>query len=220
MMLPRLAVIDPELTYELPPDVTASTGLDALTQVLEPFVSVAANPLTDTFCREGLRRAAGALRRAYENGRDAQAREDMALVSLMGGLALANAKLGAVHGFAAPIGGMFAAPHGAVCARLLPFVMQANIRALKATQPESEALRRYREIAQILTGNEQATADDGAAWVLDLIRDFGIPGLSAYGLTTADFPVIVEEATKASSMKGNPLPLTPQQLHEILAQAL
>ncbi len=220
MMLPRLAVIDPTLTHDLPPNITASTGLDALTQVLEPFVSVAANPMTDAFCREGLKRAARSLRRAFDNGHDALAREDMALVSLMGGLALANARLGAVHGFAAPIGGMFPAPHGAVCARLLPFVMRANIRALRARQPDSEALRRYLEIARILTGDESATAEDGAHWVSKLIDDLGIPPLSAYGLTPQDFPILVEKAAKASSMKGNPVPLTSQELHEILAQAL
>ena len=119
-MLPRLAVVDPELMYSMPPAVTASTGLDALTQVLEPYVSNQANPMTDGICREGLGRAARSLRRAYEDGRDAEARQDMALVSLFGGLALANAKLGAVHGFAGPLGGLFPAPHGTICARLLP----------------------------------------------------------------------------------------------------
>ena len=220
MMLPRLAVIDPTLTHDLPPSITASTGLDALTQVLEPFVSVAANPMTDAFCREGLKRAARSLRRACQNGHDALAREDMAMASLMGGLALANARLGAVHGFAAPIGGMFPAPHGAVCARLLPFVMRANIRALRARQPDSEALRRYHEVAQLLTCAESATAEDGADWVLKLLDDLGIPPLSTYGLKLEDFPLLVEKAAKASSMKGNPVLLTPQELHEILAQAL
>jgi alcohol dehydrogenase class IV len=119
-MLPTLALVDPELTASMPPAVTASTGLDALTQVMEPYVSNKANPLTDALCREGMRRAARSLRRAYEDGRDAAAREDMAQASLFGGLALANAKLGAVHGFAGPLGGMFPAPHGVVCARLVP----------------------------------------------------------------------------------------------------
>ncbi|MCX7013427.1 MAG: iron-containing alcohol dehydrogenase, partial [Candidatus Sumerlaeota bacterium] len=98
-LLPRLAIVDPLLTHSAPPAVTASTGLDALTQLLEVFVSNQANPMTDGVCREGLARAGRSLRRAYENGSDAAARGDMALASLFGGLALANAKLGAVHGF-------------------------------------------------------------------------------------------------------------------------
>ena len=143
-MLPRLALVDPELTYSLPPAVTASTGLDALTQLIEPFTSSKANPLTDALCREGMMRAARSLRTAYEDGRDAAAREDMALASLFGGLALANAGLGVVHGFAGPVGGMFHAPHGAVCAAFLPHVMAVNARALRARQPGSAALARVR----------------------------------------------------------------------------
>lgn len=219
-MLPRLALVDPVLTYDLPPQVTASTGLDALTQVIEPYVSKRANPLTDALCREAMGRAARSLRRAYEHGHDAQAREDMALTSLFGGLALANAGLGAVHGFAAPIGGMFPAPHGAVCARLLPYVMAANVRALRERQPHSEALHRYDEIARILTGSAQATAHDGIAWVQELSAALQIPPLSAYGVTSEDIPTLVEKAAVASSMQANPIPLTPDEMREILIQAL
>jgi len=220
LMLPRLALVDPELTHSLPPEVTASTGLDALTQVMEPYVSNRANPLTDALCREGMRRAARSLRRAYENGDDAAAREDMALTSLFGGLALANAKLGAVHGCAGPIGGMFPAPHGAVCARLLPHVMAVNVRALKERSPGSEALRRYDEIARILTGNEEATADDGVAWVQELCQALQVPSLASYGMTPADLTVVIEKASVASSMQGNPIQLTPDEMREILTQAL
>ena len=219
-MLPRLALVDPALTYDLPPQITASTGLDALTQVMEPYVSKRANPLTDALCREAMGRAARSLRRAYEQGHDAQAREDMALVSLFGGLALANAGLGAVHGFAAPIGGMFPAPHGAVCARLLPYVMAANVRALRERQPHAEALRRYDEIARILTGNPQATAEDGIAWVQELVAALQIPPLAAYRVTAEDIPTLVEKAAVASSMQANPIPLTPDEMQAILAQAL
>jgi alcohol dehydrogenase class IV len=220
LMLPRLALVDPELTHSLPPEVTASTGLDALTQVMEPYVSNRANPLTDALCREGMRRAARSLRRAYENGDDAAAREDMALASLFGGLALANAKLGAVHGFAGPIGGMFPAPHGAVCARLLPHVMAVNVLALQERSPESEALQRYDEIARILTGNDKATADDGVAWVQELCQALQVPSLASYGMTQADFTVVIEKASVASSMQGNPIQLTPDEMQEILTQAL
>jgi alcohol dehydrogenase class IV len=219
LMLPALAVVDPELTYSLPPDVTAATGLDALTQVVEPFVSNRANPLTDAVCREGLSRAARSLRRACERGDDPGAREDMAVASLCGGLALANARLGAVHGFAAPIGGLFAAPHGAVCARLLPSVMAVNVRALQARQPESAALRRYNEIAQRVTGNRDATALDGVCWLEDLCAALKIRPLSAYGLRRADFPALIEKAAAASSMQGNPVALTADEMQEILEKA-
>src|SRR5437870_1030717 len=161
LMLATVALVDPELTYDLPPGLTASTGLDALTQLIEPFVCSRANPISDVLCREGLWRAARSLRLAVESGRNPVAREDMALASLFGGLALTNAGLGAVHGFAAPIGGMFSAPHGAVCAALLPHVMEANLRALRHRQPASEALRRYGDVAALITGQANASRDDG-----------------------------------------------------------
>ncbi len=220
LMLARLAVVDPELTASVPPHVTASTGLDALTQLIEPYVCNAPNPLTDALCREGISRAARSLRRAYEDGADAAAREDMALASLFGGFALANARLGAVHGLAAPLGGMFPAPHGAVCARLLPLVMRANLRALEMRSPESPPLRRYGEVARLLTGDQSATASDGAAWVERLCRDLEIPPLSAYGLTGAKIRDVVAQGARASSMKGNPIPLTSEEIADILRQSL
>jgi len=219
-MLPRLALVDPELTYPLPPAITAATGMDALTQLIEPFVSVRANPVTDSFCVEGLRRITSGLRRAFAHGSDTVARRDMALASLLGGLALANAGLGAVHGFAAPVGGMFPAPHGAVCARLLAPVMETNVRALRRRPPASDALNRYTEIARLLTGNSTAGPDDGVAWVRRLCLDLGIPGLGAYGLTRAAMPDLVEKAAQASSMKANPLVLTRDELLEILDQSI
>lgn len=219
-MLPRLALVDPELTYSLPPAVTASTGLDALTQNLEPFVSNKANPMTDAIIREGMRRAARSLWRAYEQGNDPAAREDMALASLFGGLALANAKLGVVHGFASVLGGMFPAPHGAVCAILLPPVMAINVQALQEREPDSGYLRRYDEVAQILTGSSGATASDGVAWVQELGQALHVPGLGTYGLTPADFPTVIEKTAVASSTQGNPIKLTPAELREILNWAL
>ncbi len=220
LMLARLAVVDPELTLNLPPAVTASTGLDALTQLIEPYVSVRANPMTDMFCREGMRRAAAALGRAYENGRDLEARTDMALASLLGGFALANAGLGAAHGFAAPVGGTFDAPHGAVCAALLPHVMEVNLRALRARARSSDVLDRYRTVARLLTGRPDALAEDGVAWVSETCGRLGIPPLRAYGIGEADIPLVVENAARSSSMKGNPIPLTPDELREILARAM
>jgi alcohol dehydrogenase class IV len=219
-LLPGLAIVDPKLTLDLPPSVTASTGLDALTQVIEPYVSIRANPVTDGFCIEGMRRAGRSLQRVFEQGQDLQAREDMALVSLFGGLSLANAGLGAVHGFAAPIGGMFNAPHGAVCAALLSRVMEVNLRALRERLPDGEALRRYESVAAILTGSEKATAADGVHWISELCRALQIPGLRTYGISESDIPELVEKATKASSMKANPLVLTRDELTAALQAAL
>lgn len=220
LMLPRVALVDPELTFSLPPAVTASTGLDALTQCMEPFVSRAANPLTDAVCREGMQRAARSLRRAFHDGSDAAAREDMTVASLCGGLALANAKLGAVHGFAGPLGGMFPAPHGVICARLLPFVLETNVRALQERAPASPILARYDEIARIVTGDANARAADGIAWVQDLCAELAVPPLASFGMTGADIPVVVPKAQRASSMQGNPIALTEEELTRILRQAL
>jgi alcohol dehydrogenase class IV len=218
LMLPRVALIDPALTYALPPLLTASTGLDALTQLIEPYVSRRANPLTDALCRDGIGRVARSLGQVYAHGDDVLAREDMALGSLMGGLALANAGLGAVHGFAGPIGGMFPAPHGAVCGRLLPPVMAANVRALQQTG--GAALARYTEVGQLLTGRTGATAEDGVAWVHALVEALAIPRLAAYGVLPRDRPILVEKAAVASSMQANPIQLTAAQMHEILTAAL
>jgi alcohol dehydrogenase class IV len=220
LMLPRLALVDPELTYSLPPELTASTGLDALTQLIEPFVCNAPNPITDGLCREGLKLSAGALVRAYKNGQDSQARQELSLASLLGGLALANARLGAVHGVAGALGGMLPIPHGSICARLLPFVMEANIKALTKRLPDSAALRRYREIACIVSGNPRAGPLDGASWVQDLCGELRIQPLGSFGLQRSHFPELVEKSLRASSMKGNPVQLMPEELLEILERAL
>jgi alcohol dehydrogenase class IV len=219
-MMPRLAIVDPELTWSMPPVVTAATGMDALTQLIEAFVSARANPLTDGICREGLVQAAASLLRAYRDGHDHAARAAMALASLFGGLALANAGLGAVHGFAGPLGGMIAAPHGAVCAALLPAVMAANIAALKARIPEPPAMERYREVARLLTGRPAARAVDGVDWVRRLVARLKIPGLGHWGLVTADIPEAVAKAGRASSMRGNPAELTTAALEGVLKASL
>ncbi len=210
-LLARLAIVDPELTYDLPPALTAATGLDALTQLIEPFVSIRANAATDALCRQAIPLAARSLRAAFE-GQQA-ARPAMAFASLMGGLALANAGLGAVHGFAAVIGGMWAAPHGAVCAALLPHVMEANLAAM----PDAS---RYTEVARLVTGDGTARAEDGVRWVADLCRDLSIPALGTYGVSTADVGPIAGNAAKASSMKANPVVLPAEALTRILTAAI
>ena len=219
-MLPAIALIDPQLTLSMPSAVTAATGLDAFTQCLEPFVSCAHNPLTDALAWEGMKRGARSLRLAFHDGTNLAAREDMALCSLFGGLALANAKLGAVHGFAAAIGGQLVAPHGAVCARLLPLVMQTNVAALRARAPHSPLLRRYQEIAQLLTGSAGAGIEDGVAFVAELAHDLAIPALASYGMTTSQIPSLVAKAAVASSTKGNPLVLTTAELTQVMERAL
>jgi alcohol dehydrogenase class IV len=218
-MLPRLALVDPVLTHGVPPAVTAATGLDALTQVLEPYVCNQPSPISDALCREAMARAARSLRRAYLDGADAEARADLALTSLFGGLALANARLGAVHGFAGPIGGRYGGPHGAVCARLLPFVIEANLRALRSRAPGSPVLGRYDEVARILTGRAGARAEDAVSWVRELVAALSIPPLGRYGLGAADLDPIVDAAMRASSMKGNPIELTRDELAGVLEQA-
>jgi alcohol dehydrogenase class IV len=220
MMIPDIALIDPELTYTLPPNLTASTGLDALTQLMEAFVSNKASPLTDGICREGLLRAGRSLKIAYDQGESAEAREDMAVASLFGGLALANAGLGAVHGFAGSLGGMFTAPHGIICARLLPHVMKANIEALTDRDPHSPNLRKYAEVSRLLTGQASASAEDGIKWTQELCDNLAVAPLGEFGLRREHFDTAINKAKKASSMKGNPVELSGDELDEILEGGL
>jgi len=219
-LLPRVALIDPSLTDRLPPELTATTGLDALTQLIEPYVCNRSNPLTDGFCREGLQMVARSLQRAHAGGANEMARDDMACASLLGGLALANAGLGAVHGFAAPIGGAFPVPHGAVCAALLAPVMECNVSALRERAPKSEPIARYQAIAALLTGQPGASIEDGLAWIRELCVALGIRGLRTFGLTTDAIPDLVEKAGRASSMKANPIALTQRELSDALGRAL
>ncbi len=217
-MLPQLAVVDPALLIGAPRDVVRASGLDALSQLIEPYVSVRAQPMSDALAREGLTRSRRSLLRAVLGEAGEREREDLAMASLFGGLCLANAGLGAVHGFAAPAGGMYHAPHGAVCAALLPHVMAINLRALAKRAPQLRA--RYDELATILCGDSSARAEDGVRWVDGLCHTLQVPGLSAYGMTHADLPGLVEKAERASSMRGNTLTLTREELTEIAERAL
>ena len=215
-MIPEIALVDPELTHGVPRDVTAATGLDALTQLIEPFTSIRANPMVDALCRDGIPRAARSLRRAWENGSDSAARSDMALASLLGGYALANAALGIVHGFAGVIGGMFPAPHGAVCAALLPHAMAFNLAALRARDPHGPGLARYDEVAQLLTGRVDARSDDGVEWMSGLVGDLGIPALPAWGPIAAAIPEVVGRAATAGGTLANAIRLTPDEMSGLL----
>jgi alcohol dehydrogenase class IV len=188
--------------------------------VIEPYVSVRANPMTDALCAEGMRRAALSLRAAFLDGKNLAAREDMCVASLFGGLALANAGLGAVHGLAGPIGGMYPAPHGAICAALLAHVMEANVTALRKRQVANPALVRYEGVARIITGNPQAKCEDGVEWVRQLVGELSIPKLGTYGIQEKGIEEIVQRAEKASSMKANPIILTADELAGVMRAAL
>src|SRR5580658_6113606 len=216
-MIPRVALVDPALTVSCPPPVTAASGLDALTQCLEPFVSPQASPLTDGLAREGLRRAAAGLRAAYADGGDLTARADMAVCALLGGMALANAKLGAVHGLAGVVGGTADVPHGLACAALLAPVIEANVRALPAGHP---ALDRYAEAARLLTGQPAASIQDGVAWIRETLILLSVPGLAAFGLGSEQADEVAAKAMTSSSMQGNPAVLSRDDLRAALIQAL
>jgi alcohol dehydrogenase class IV len=218
-MIPSAALVDPLLTVSCPPPVTAASGMDALTQCLEPFVSPMANPLTDAVAREGIRRAAAGLRRAYADGSDLSARADMSVASLAGGMALANAKLGAVHGLAGVIGGTVAVPHGVACAALLAPVMEANVAALRAGAVGHPALARYAEAAALLTGEPGAAIEDGVAWVRQTLAALAIPALGAFGLAPDQADDIAAKAQQSSSMRGNPVALSQADLRAVVARA-
>jgi len=218
-MIANIAVVDPELMVSMPPNVTAATGMDALTQLMEAFISRNANPFTDALCRDGIMRAATSLSVAFEDGANLSAREDMALASLFSGIALANAKLGAVHGFAAPLGGQFKAPHGEVCACLLPHAMRVTLRALNEREPESPVLFKFMEMAVMLTGDVSATPEDGINWLTELCEELAIPRLRDMGVSRDDFDDLAVKGANASSMKGNPIELTHDELREILEAA-
>jgi alcohol dehydrogenase class IV len=220
LMLAKLAVIDPDLTLDVPPQTTAACGLDTLTQLIEPFVSSRANHITDMFCRDGLARAIQFLPLAFADGADKTARSEMSFASLLSGLALANAGLGVIHGFAAPLGGLLNAPHGALCAAVLPHGVAANIRALRERAPQHAALEKYRIIAGVLTQDTHAHAEDCIPILTDLCTTLKIPSLSAQGLTANQIPTVAEKAMAASSMKANPIALTNAELVQILERAL
>jgi alcohol dehydrogenase class IV len=219
-MLPLVSIVDPELTLSMTPAVTAATGMDALTQLLEGYVTKRSNPLTDSLCIEGLKRAARSLRSAYQDGDNLNARIDMSLASLFSGLVLANAGLGAVHGIAGPLGGMHPAPHGGVCAKLLPIVMEGNVTALQKRDHKSPLLSRYQRVAAILTGSESASINDGIQELHNLVDELKIPPLSNFGLSTDHIPDLIERSQKASSMKGNPVQLSDSELQQILEKAI
>ena len=215
-LFPKIACVDPELTISVPPTTTAFSGMDAFSQVIEPFVSKRKNYLTDMFCRDGIRLASDYLIRAYHDGEDRVSRTMMSGVSLLGGLCLTNSGLGAIHGFAGPIGGMFHIPHGAICASLLPSVMEMNINALRRRDSINETVNSYKEIIQIVTKNPDSTIEEGIEWFKELNLKLQIPSLAGLGINKKDFSEIIERAVQSNSMKTNPIQLTRDELWQIL----
>jgi len=220
LLWPRLALVDPSLTVGLPPHLTAATGLDALTQLLEAFVSVRANPMTDILCRHSLPRVASALPRAFEDGTCLEARSDLSLGALHSGMALANAGLGAVHGLAGPLGGHCGAPHGALCAALLAPVTAANIQALRQRDPGSPILGRYAEVSRWIGTEKGETPEALVGSLRELVSRLGIPRLAHWGVTAADLGDLIRKGQDSSSMKGNPIRLTDSELHGVIHGAL
>lgn len=216
-MLPNLAIIDPALTIGLPIEVTASTGMDALTQVIEPYLSARANPMTDAICREGIARGAHALPKLLKGAENISLREDMSLTSVFGGMALANSGLGAVHGLAGVLGGWCSAPHGALCGRLLPPVLEINARAV-FEHGNTGLETRFRDVARWLTGHPELHS--AVTHLEHLLKLGGVPSLTAMGLLEEDISKVAEAARLSSSMKGNPVPLNQLELEEVLRKAL
>lgn len=219
-LLAAAAVIDPDLTLSAPPSLTAASGMDALSQLIEAYTCSRGNPMVDALCEAGIPKCAHALFAAFQNGQDLAARADLCLASLWSGMALANSGLGAVHGFAAPLGAMFGAPHGAVCGALLCPVMEANLGALHDRSPQHPVIGRYADIARWLTRRLDATAEDGIKWVRHLTESMQLPRLTDHGVAAAHFPEIIVRAQNASSMKANPIVLTTSELQGILEKSL
>jgi alcohol dehydrogenase class IV len=221
LLLPKVALVDPDLLVGVPKPTIAASGMDALSQLIEPLLSQRANPFTDALAREGIRRSARSLRRAYEDGmEDPGVREDLAMASLFSGICLANSGLGAVHGLAAAAGARLSAPHGAVCAAVLAAAIDVNLRALRDRAPDHQAVQRITEVATLFTGRPDATAEDAISWLQELTAVLSIPGLASYGLAEAEIDAVVAAAQKASSMRGNPIDLGDQEVSEIVTRSL
>jgi alcohol dehydrogenase class IV len=216
LLVPRVAIVDPDLSAAAPRPVAASAGLDAFTHLLEGYVSTGAQAMTDALALPGIRKAARGLRTLAEGKPTAESQEAMALASLWGGIVLANAGLGAVHGLVAPLGGRCAIPHGIGCACLLVETMRANLAALRERSPRSPALERYQKVARRLSFETPEKMADGLA---ALRRLLGVGTLSSYGLTKEDIAPIVQ-ASRGGSMRHNPIELTDAELDGIVRAAL
>lgn len=216
LLYPTIALIDPELALGTPAAITAATGMDALCQLIEAYVCSRANPHTDALCAAGIPLVASALPVAFAQPNDLAARTAMAQGALWSGMALANAGLGAAHGFAAPLGGILGAPHGAICGALLAPVTRANVAGLCRAGNDTS---RFRHVASWVTGRADANEEEGVAALAALADQLKIPGLARHGLTATLVPEICARAKQASSMKANPVFLSDDELTTILREA-
>ncbi|KIN73536.1 iron-containing alcohol dehydrogenase [Sulfitobacter guttiformis] len=215
-MVPNIAIVDASLMQGAPKQVALAAGLDAVTQVIEPYLSIKANPMTDALCHAAISTGLSALRDVVENDTP-EAWDRMAWVSTCGGLALANAGLGAVHGFAGVIGGETNAPHGAICGLLLPAVLESHLR--KAEEHTEVAGRLHWVLHQIDAYFAQGEKGEGITALRSWSQKMGLRGLEGLGLSVADYPKVAEAASKTSSMSGNPFVLLQHELLEILHSA-
>lgn len=213
---PALAMLDPALTLSLPPEATASTGADALCQAIEAFVSIGAGPVTDPLAGEAIRRIGRSLERAVAHGDDLEARSDMLYGSLLAGMAMTNARLGAVHGLAHPLGARYGIAHGTLCGLLLPYVMRYNAEY---------AAGKYAQVAALLGGATAGLPPAEAAQraverVRELLAQVGIPAhLAPLGVREADLSAIVAEALPQNSLKHNPRPMAAEDVRAVLVMA-
>ncbi|MCX7945712.1 MAG: iron-containing alcohol dehydrogenase [Hydrogenophilus sp.] len=218
-LVATVAVVDPDLLATCPPPLVAANGMDALTQLLEAFVSLRASPLTDALARDGLSAVRAGLLRFYADAGDAAARAAMAYAALLSGICLANAGLGAVHGLASPLGAFFSIGHGVVCGTLVAAVTRANIQALEERLPDSPALPKYAEAGRILTGRgdlEERQAREALVALLEgWSEQLALPHLSALGVSEKDFPRVVAHS-RGTSMRTNPVQLSDEELTTVL----
>ena len=232
-LIARVAILDPELLRSCPPELIAANGMDALTQLLESYLSTRANPVSDGLALRGLVAARDGLLAWHEMavaglggaGVSDAARAEMSTAALCSGICLAQTGLGAVHGVASPLGALFPIPHGVACGATLAAATRVNVAALEQREPEGVALGRYAELGRLLAGRGAATLADADARtaLVQLLEDWrarlAVPRLSAFGIAAVDIPAIVADS-RGSSMKTNPILLTDDEIATILRESL
>jgi alcohol dehydrogenase len=218
------AIVDPDLLAGCPPALIAANGMDALTQLLESYVSTKSNPLTDALALSGLRAVRDGLLAWYQGGASAaEARASMAYASLLSGICLAQTGLGSVHGLASPLGALFPIPHGVVCGTLVAAATRVNVAAIQAREPDNIALGKYADIGRLLSGSHGQSAAENRDRLVRLLEDWthamALPPLSALGVAAADLDRVVA-GSRGSSMKTNPIVLTDEEIASVVMARL
>ena len=220
ILFPDYAIVDPLLSLKCPADITAASGMDAFTQLLESYVSVKAGPMTDALAMEGLDAIKSSLLSVCQDGNNLDARTGMAYASMLSGITLANAGLGVIHGFASSLGGFYDIPHGVVCGTLMGIVNQMNVEKLLAQPEDSEALEKYIQLGRYFiteeNKNREYYARAFADYVAELVEQLSIPRLSEFGITADDFDRIIAD----TGNKNNPVPFTPEDMERVLTERL